>query len=206
MPEEEFYKEEPKNEEEEIKELAKIGVKLELYAYRHKDEIEGLKEQIEELRKKEKTEENREELLQKIESLETRYKVFGRYIKDEEWEGLYRTKFDILMSDINKRQESPLAEVVDETAYEKEIPTYSKIIEEKIEAIVKGENPELKRAFGEKAPEAVKIIKKKIHGKEKEYNTYDILKDKYILELILAFDKKKGLEDIKIKNISSFLK
>ena len=109
LPEEKFFKEEPQSEEEEIQELAKIGVKLNLYAYRHKDEIENLKAQIEGLETQEKTEENREELLQKIESFETKFKVFGRYIIEEDWESLYRTKFDILMSDINYRESSPLA-------------------------------------------------------------------------------------------------
>ena len=111
IPEEGFYKKELETKEDQIKELAKIGVKLEIYAYKHKDEIEGLKASVEEIKSEEKTAENREELLQKIESLETRYKVFGRYIKENDWENLYRTKFDILMSDINKRKLSPIAEL-----------------------------------------------------------------------------------------------
>ncbi len=101
------------------------------------------------------------------------------------------------MSDINQRTESPLLEA-DETSYETEIPTYARILEEKIEAIIRGENPELIRAFGEKVPEAVETIKGILQGNEKEYNTYDILQDKDSLRLILAFDKEKGLEEIAI--------
>ena len=216
--------EKAKTATEEISHVAKNQNQIDLFAFEHQKEIEKIKASVEEIKKEEKTAENREELLKKIEKLETRYKVFGRYINKEDWENLYRTKFDILMSDINQRTESPLLEL-DETAYETEIPIYARILEEKISAIITGRNPELKRAFGERVPEAVEIIKGILQGNENnlsiiighniyqvtqekkktqnangttKYNFFQILQDKDALRLILAFDKNGGLEKLTV--------
>ena len=99
------------------------------------------------------------------------------------------------MLDINKRKESPLKVISDK----RELECYMQIVEEKIEQILKGTNPHLKKAFGEEQLEnAISIIKQWIKGEQKTFQIEDILQDRTVLSLILAFDNPQGIEKISI--------
>lgn len=183
------------DEESKIKEIARLQGILEIYAYTHKEDINQLRQRIKELDAVEKTDKNRDELLNELSHIRVKYKVFGRYIKDEDLENLYKVKFYVLMLDINKRKESPLKVISDK----RELECYKKIVEEKIEQILKGTNPHLKKAFGEEQLEnAISIIKQWIKGEQKTFQIEDILQDRTVLSLILAFDNPQGIEKISI--------
>ncbi|MBO5413702.1 MAG: leucine-rich repeat protein [Clostridia bacterium] len=184
------------DEESKIKEIARLQGMIEIYAYTHKENINQLRQRIAELDLVEKTDKNRDELLKELSDIRIKYKVFGRYIKDEDLENLYKVKFDVLMSDINKRKESPLLDLKED---DEEIQYYKRIIESKIEQILTLNNPEVERAFGEKkVREAVAIIRKLLKCGGKTFDIGRILQDKTLLRLIFAFDKEKGLEKMTI--------
>lgn len=184
------------DEESEIKEIARLKGMIEIYAYTHKEDINQTRQIIKDLDLVEKTDKNRAELLNKLSDIKIKYKVFGRYIKDEDLENLYKVKFDVLMADINKRTESPLLKLED---YDEELPYYKRIIESKIDQILTLNNPEVERTFGtEGTHEAVTIIKNLLKGGKKTFDTGKILQDKTLLRLILAFDKENGLEKMTI--------
>lgn len=183
------------DEESKIREIARLQGILELYAFTHKEDINQLRQRIQELELAEKTDKNRDELLNELSDIRVKYKVFGRYIKDEDLENLYKVKFYVLMLDINKRKESPLKVISDK----RELECYKKIVEEKIEQILEGTNPHLKKAFGEEQlKNAISIIKQWIKGEQKTFQIEDILQDRTVLSLILAFDNPQGIEKISI--------
>lgn len=185
------------NEEESIivQKLARIQRKLDIYAYTHRNDIAKLEEQVKELERIEKTRENRERLLKEIKDIQTRYKIFGRYIKDDDLEKLYKVKFDILTIDINRQEESPLKGI----SNEKELKFYERIIEEKIEQILQGTNPQLKEAFGqEQLRNAVRMISRILKDNERTFEVKKILQDRTLLDLILAFEQENGMESVSL--------
>lgn len=184
------------DEESKIREIARLQGILELYAFTHKEDINQLRQRIQELELAEKTDKNRDELLNELSDIRVKYKVFGRYIKDEDLENLYKVKFDVLMLDINKRKESPLLDLNED---KEELQYYKRIIESKIEQILTLNNSEVEKAFGtERVQEAVELIKMLLKSGEKTFETGRILQDKTLLRLILAFDSEKGLEKMTI--------
>lgn len=192
LPDEEFYKDEMPDEESEIRELAKIQAKLEIYAYTHKKDIDKIRSRIEELLKQEVRVKDKEKMLDELDEIKTKYKVFGRYIEDNDWENLYRVKFNVLMSDINESLDSPLRHGQVEA---KEFEYYKKIIEDKISEILMAQNPELEKTFGSKnLPQAIKLIQSILKNGKKTFDFEQILKDKNLLRLILAFDRPNGIE------------
>ena len=196
LPYEEFYTTEISDEEGEIKELAKIQAKLDVYAWTHRKDIDKIRRRIEELAKKEVSAEDREKLLDELDEIKTKYKVFGRYIEDNDWKNLYRVKFNVLMSDINERIDSPLKHGQVES---KEFEYYKRIIEDKISKILMAENPELGKTFGiENIPKAVKLIQNILKNGKKTFDFEQILKDKNMLRLILAFDRPDGIEKMRL--------
>ena len=194
IPEEAKCDETNKDEDFQVKQLAKIQRKLDIYAHTHKQEIEKLRQQVEELGEIEKTPEKKDQLLKNINDIQTKYKIFGRYIQDEDFEQLFKVKFDILTVDINKQKESPLKDVTDK----KEQEYYMRIIEEKVQEIIQGTNPYLKRAFGpDYLKSAVTIIKKLLKNGQRTFEVQEIMNDRVRLSLIVAFDKANGLDSLR---------
>lgn len=180
------------DQEKQIEEIAKLQARLDVYAYTNRKDLDGTRKRIAELNGLENKAENREELLKEIEDLRTKYKVFGRYVEDKDWEDLYMAKFEVLMSDINQREESPLKDAQIDTA---ELEYYRRIVQEKIKEIINGRNEELKRAFGkERLAEAVKLIEDILKDGKKQFDVEQILQNSSMLRLILAFDRPDGLE------------
>lgn len=183
------------DEESKIKDIARLQGILEIYAFTHKEDINQLRQRIQELDAVEKTDKNRDELLKELSDIRVKYKVFGRYIKDEDLEKLYKVKFDVLMLDINDQKESPLKEISDK----RELECYKQIVEGKIEQILKGTNPHLKEAFGEEQlKNAISMIKQWIKGEQRTFQIENILQDRTLLSLILAFDNAQGIEKVSI--------
>lgn len=83
------------DEEETVKALARAQRKLDVYAYTHRKDIVQLRQQVIEIGQAEKTG-NREELLSKMNEMQTMYKIFEQYLTQEDLENLYKAKFDIL--------------------------------------------------------------------------------------------------------------
>lgn len=157
----------------------------------HKDELTMLRKQSEEIAKTEVTDTNREILLKKLCRLQTRYRVFEEYMKPEDIEILYGTKFNILVMDMHK---NPFTSdwVIDD----KERQYYKQILDKKIERIVKGENAEFARVFGSKQANAVMEIGAMLKSEKTADSNVDILSnDTMLLGLILAFDKGNGFEE-----------
>jgi len=202
IPNEEFFRKDLKDENAIINELARLQIKLDLYAYMHRDEIEEIRKKIIELDSIEKTSENKESLLQQINEYEIKYKVFSMHrekgnVEEKDWEDLYKVKFDVLTCDINAQKESPFKDKeIDDS---QEFVCYDKILSQKINALLLGTNLELRRVFGESNVRKVAgIIKAILIGKNKEFNTYNVLEDKNLLRLLLAFDKENGIEEFTI--------
>lgn len=192
IPEEIKFKED-EEENIQVQKLARIQRKLDIYAYTHKQDIVELRQQVKELGEAEKTEENKEFLLKRVNEIQTKYKIFGRYIQNDDLEELYKVKFDVLMIDINRQKESTLKWI----SNERELECYKRIVEEKIEQIIQGTNPQLKEAFGEEQlRNAISMIKKVLKGDQRTFQIENILQDRTLLSLILAFDNPKGIERV----------
>ena len=198
MPEKVEFEETNEDERVKIKQLAKIQRKLEIYAYTHRSDIAKLRQQVYALKRKEKTIQNKECLLKEINSIETQYKIFGRYIT-EELNELYKVKFDILTIDIDRQKESPLKFILNKM----ELKTYEKIVEEKIQQIIQGKNSRVIKFFGkEQLQSAINVFKRILKDGKRAFEIENILQNRTLLSLILAFDNENGLEKVHIdKNI-----
>ena len=197
IPNEYFGVSNSRDEKEEISELAQIQLKLDLYAETHKEELDIIRSRIKVLNEQDITSTNKDEMLDEVERIKKTYKVFGRRVSNEDWKALYNAKFNVLTSDLNKKEKTPF-EI--EKFPEEELNYYKQIIGDKIECIITGENPELLRAFGkEDLTKAVKLIKRILKNFKSGFNFEKILKNPYLLKFLLAFDSERGLEKITIK-------
>ena len=174
--------------------IAFVEKQMEIYAYKNKEEIETLDLELETLNNIEKTNGNKEYLLNKIIFLEKKYLLFYEYgrniISEEQMRNLYKVKFDILTSNIDIFRESPIN--INDYGYS----YYQTFIMNKIEKIVKGENLNIKETFKDNTKDAISII---INSFKNEYNEFDIdelLHNKLKLNLLLSFDKKDGFKEM----------
>ena len=186
------------DEKQVINELARIQLELDLYAETHKEELDRIKSKIKVLKEHDITSINKYEMLDEVEMLKKIYKVFGRRVSNEDWKALYNIKFNALTSDLNEMANFTPFELED--FLEEELRYYRQIIGDKIESIIRGENPEVLRAFGkENISKAVKLIKKILKNFESGFNYEKILENPYLLKFLLAFDSERGLEKMTIK-------
>ena len=86
---------------------------LDLYAYKHKNEIEKINEKVVELTNKNKTIEEKEKLLKIINEIELIYIVFKSYLKEEYLLNFYQLKFDVLCLDISEDKETLFKNIKD---------------------------------------------------------------------------------------------
>jgi len=167
---------------------------LEEYVYTHKTEIDKLYEELNELYQAEKTEGNREELLEKIKILEIKFKVFDEFgkniVTDIDIHNLYSTKFEILTTGINKMSASP----IDLNSDEKEIKTYQELVMKRIECIVTKCNRNLETIFDENIKVATLIIVNVLKEGKDKFNVNNILETQKLLAFLLAFDNERGLK------------
>ncbi len=183
---------ENKKEKEIVKTLANVQRKLDVYAYTHGQEaLEQLRQEVAELSLVEKTLDNREELLNKINDIQTKYRIFSKFVKPEDLQNLFKIKFDILIQGINKQDELPFEGIEDK----EEMAYYGRILEAKLEEILQGKNPHFANEFGENQSEAIQIIRKIINKEIGEYLGEKILVNKRVSGFILAFERENGMSD-----------
>lgn len=167
---------------------------LEVFAHQYQDDLIKLKQDLNAISKENFTIENRETLLIRIRKLELRYKVFANFgrnfVSEDEINSLYELKFKILALDIIDFSELVKQEKVNFM----ELECYFKIIDKKIEDILKNENQNLKEVFYENTIQAITLIAE-ILKSNNEYSAWKILTDKEKLGLLLSFDSCNGLEN-----------
>lgn len=184
----------------EVSDLIKISYlekEIEIYVYKNKNVVDGLKDEFELLDKEEKNVQNKQKLVEQIKKLENQYKLFYKYgrkvITDDDMYDLYRVKFDIMTIDICGKQ--PLF-VINSSGIEYEC--YKDIVFKKLEKIYRGENEVIKTIFGNDSVRAIKIIKKSLKLGYGEDDIEWIMK--YYLDYVLAFDKEDGFQEYLLKH------
>ena len=183
---------------------------LEIYVYEHKDLIENYKNELEKINNQKKELKDKQRLTTKITKIEYIFKLFDLYgynlVKDDDFEKLYRTKFDVLTIDINNLHDSPFNTIQLENL---ELKVYEDIISKKIHDIynlncIEGKkilniysdhlnSRELKKVNDSK----VKIIGNILDSllKTGKYFDYEeILETHMLIALILAFEKENGIK------------
>ena len=183
---------------------------LEIYVYEHKDLLEKCKDELENLEKEEKQLGNKQRFITKIDKIKYLFRLFDLYgynlVNDEDFEKLYRVKFDILTININNLNNSPFNT---KELEKKELEVYKNIISEKIHDIynlncIEGKkllniysdhlnSRELKKVNDSK----VKIIGNILDSllKTGKYFDYEeILETHMLIALILAFEKENGIK------------
>ncbi len=182
-----------------ITKIAIVERWLEIYAYKNKNEIKILDSQLEELNNIEKTKDNKNDLLHKINSLEQKYLLFYEYgrnvVSDEQIKNLYKVKFNILTCDIDFLRESPIRE--DDYGYE----YYKDIIFNKLQNIILGKNNYFNNTFSNDMRQALSIIREYYKGDWGGYDGDYVLYKKYMLNLLLSFDKEDGFKKMLSNNI-----
>lgn len=180
------------NKENVLMDIAQVEKMIEIYVYNHKNEVEYLRKQLERINEREITYKNKENLLSLLKNLEYRYLAFyeyGReYIAIEDLMQLYLIKFNILVLSENDICET----FVDENTTEVELNCYKGIIEREIQSFIKGE-------CDLNNPEVIKIIINILKKGAPFLDAEQILKDKYLLNVLLSMWSKKSLINL-LKN------
>ena len=179
------------DEQEVVEVLARVQIKLDIYAYTHRGDLEQLRQEVLEIKRQEKTTKKREELLSKVNRIQTMYKIFGQYVTPEDLQSLYQAKFDVLTIGANEQEKSPFAEIKNK----EEMEYYAKIIEAKLEDTLLGRNAYFANEFGENQPDAIQIVRKIIKKENGDYSGEKILANKRVLAFLLAFENEDGMND-----------
>ena len=168
-----------------------IERRLEIYCYKHKDEIVKLTKEVNDLDNIDLsfTSYRKDEFLRMITDLEKKYEIFRRYginvVTREHLYNLYRVKFDIIT---NVLKYYPIYTYIG-NEIEREI--YEDIIFRKKEKILKGENEKVKIIFGNNEKKAIKLLSSLFQ--EDSFETYSpIHTSAKVLELLLTFDDNSG--------------
>ena len=178
-----------------IKLMAYIELEIDKYVLLNKDKIndiffQKLKE-IESAIQMKTIKQQRKTLIEKINYLSILAQIFNDYIDKNYINNLYMYKFNILTNNINSSREI----IVPETKEELEV--YKDILSKKISKIQNGDAKELyklyKFEYRNRLKKLLKILNK--YFNKNGYNYEEILKDNFLLALLLAFDKKNGLEN-----------
>jgi len=162
--------------------IAYIERELEIYAYKYLN-IDDLNKELEEIDKTDKTSENRQMLLDRIEKLEVKYIILSTYGGHElDLKPLYEVKFDILTIDIVNQEESPFKDITDKN----ELKYYMDILLDKITTNITGIDSLLsQRLDGDK--EVIPAIVRNLKNNDK-FDYYEILRDNLRLSLIISME------------------
>lgn len=174
--------------------VAYLEREIEIYALTNQEKLCELAQNLHLLDIEEKTKENREVLLAKINQIEFYYNIFREFgrniVTEDELYNLYRVKFDILTVDICNRRELPI-----DTFKKEEVEIYKQIIMKKVENILKGVAPELIGLYGNELSKIVVLITKILKDGERKFSAEKILTNPLLLSLVLALNKENGLEE-----------
>ena len=131
---------------------------LKEYVNSNLDEVKTLQKELELLNIVNKIPLNREELLNKINNIELKYKIFyiftNNIVKKEELEKLYNIKFEILVININKLR----IPIVNKNTNNIELECYKQIVKEKIKKILKNNNEEVRKIFSQQEGKVSHIL------------------------------------------------
>ena len=168
--------------------LAYIERELELYTYNNL-KVDNLNEELCLIDEIDKTRENRDMLIKRIEALEKKYILlndFGGYELD--LEPLYQVKFDILTIDIMNERKTPF-DIVPPYGRKREYLYYEAILAKRIETNVTGADSLISHALKAKDKDVIKIISDVlINGKMGGF-CYDlILENKFKLSCALSME------------------
>lgn len=168
---------------------------LENHIYKHQEETQKLKEELGKLSVLIKDEQELMKIESRIPELEIRIKAFailGRnLISDEDIKTFYKIKFAVITRNIMQEKEITIAK----TASHMELECYQEIIFGKIEDILTNKNEHIKSSFPKNQTVVIKAIVEVLKDGQNEYSFWNILNNKKLLCLILAFDKPNGLEE-----------
>lgn len=183
---------------------------LKEYVNSNLDEVKTLQKELELLNIVNKTPLNREELLNKINNIELKYKIFyiftNNIVKKEELEKLYNIKFEILVININKLR----IPIVNKNTNNIELECYKQIVKEKIKKILKNNNEEVRKIFSQQEGKVSHILFNIFRNKDIRINIKELLyhPDPIILALLLSFDNENGfykfLDEYKIKKMDLY--
>ncbi len=164
---------------------------LSKYIYEHeKVEVEKLWKEIYLLNTP-----NPEQVLSQIEKLELKAKALTVYghniIEKDDLRRLYGLKFLAITDNIMIKEEQNLAEKCNFI----ELECYGEFITNSISTILHGDDWDLKEKFSPNYSIVVQAITKVLKNKDNEFSIIDILNDKKKLGLLLAVERKNGLEN-----------
>lgn len=166
---------------------------IEEYIYNHKQDAVQLRKQLRNLSKFIKDDQELDKIFPCIPKLEMKLKafsIFGRnLITEEDLRNFYQIKFACLIINIFDEKELTIAK----NASHIELECYQEIISKKIEDLLTNNNPNLKRIFQRDQLLAIEDISAILKNGSLEYNFWDILNNKKLLGLIVAFDQPEGL-------------
>ncbi len=173
-----------------LEEIASIERELEIYTYNN-IKVEDLNKELENIDSIPRTAETRDNLLEVISKLETKFIVlndYGRYELD--LRPLYEVKFDILVTDIIGQEYSPFADM----PRDRERIFYEDIIASRIVTNITGVDSLLSQWVGKQNVEFVPKIVKEIKSVLSINGSYDydfLLNNRMNLSLILSMTSRE---------------
>lgn len=174
--------------------IATLEQELEIYVYTHKDDLNKLREELENLASTlvplslEELQKEQKDYIDTICFLELRYKVFSKYgrnlVNYEDLEKLYRIKFCILMGNIFTNLNLNIMEY----ATHIELECYQNIIFEKINRIITGQETYLNLLADKYKINVSDIINimVSIFKSDDEFSFLEILNNRTLLALLLS--------------------
>ncbi len=179
---------------------------LEKYVYHHKDEINEIRKQLQDL----KASKDLSKQYSNIINLENRFMLFylfGRnLISKREIQELYNVKLKVLLSRDDEVIDSQSVQdnyFNKNNLYQNEQEVYEKIIMEKLNNLIKGESPFIKTYLGEyytnsqelKCTRLINAISDYLRDENSKFDYIHILSDKIKRKLLLSLDNKDGLNE-----------
>lgn len=178
-----------------IAEVALLEKELEIFVYTHKEEIKKAQEEIIVLSKEEITKDKQDIMLNRVIYLEKLYQVFSMFgrnlVSKEQFYDLYQLKFNLLTFDLIHSNAMPFHESMEEI----ELECYKEIIMKKIECLVNGSNAYIYESFLWNSLKAISILKMIFKDENRQFDSKKILTNHLLLSLLLALDKKDGLDE-----------
>ena len=168
-----------------------LEIELEKYYLKHRKEFELLDEELDKFDEQEITSDNKEELLKKIEFLESKYLLFNIFneVPKITYERLYMIKFSILTSHIYCFGESVISK--EDFGYKH----YKNIVEEKVNIILSGNNKYINNLFTNlRESERHDLINN--YFKWSFENIEELLNSMLKLSILLSFDRENGFDEL----------
>ena len=187
-----------------LNDMAEVEVALENYVYNYKEKALSLKDEIIYLYNHiEKDIDNQskdvDQLLTEILALENKCKIFYEFgkniIDNEDLKRIYHLKF---MTFINCQKKDLIEPFVNEETSSLELGVYEKLIFGFINDLSKNDKIifQIKTIFIKDYLTVIKLVKEELKTNEK-YDSLEILKDKYKLNLLMAFSHPINMDIIK---------